>query len=135
MTLQDLTTASGQTIQDFTIPEELLSSDPELVELIMRSESMNDGERQYWFNLAKVMNGEQIEKLRDILTREKQKLAEIDQKYGKKPAEDPAVALQRAQEKGAQRAEKRASLVAQEQAHEAEEKAKEAEVLAELEAL
>ena len=41
-------------------------------------------EKQSWFTLFPMMNEEQIGKLRDILTREKQKLLEIDQKYAQK---------------------------------------------------
>ena len=41
-------------------------------------------EKQSWFTLFPMMNEEQIGKLRDILTREKQKLQEIDQKYAQK---------------------------------------------------
>ncbi len=122
MNLQDIKTKTGKTLKDFTVPEKLIKEDAALVELILKSESMDDGERQYWFNLSEVMNSEQTEKLRDILVRERQKLAEIDAKYsqsGKK--EDPALAFQRAQEAGARRAEHREELKAKEAAFEAEE--------------
>ncbi|MBT3349405.1 hypothetical protein HN954_00795 [bacterium] len=79
--LNALRTPTGKTIQDFEIPENILTSDPKIVELVIRSESMNDGERQYWFNLTKVMNETQLEKLRGILTREREKLEEIEKKY------------------------------------------------------
>jgi len=78
------TPGTGKTIKDFKIPEYMLKEDKELVELIMLSESMNDGERQYWFDLTKTMNIQQVEKLRDILLKERQKLAEIEAKYGVK---------------------------------------------------
>ena len=109
MDLTQIKTATGKAIQDFKIPEELIKQDAELVHLIMRSESMNDDERQYWFNLWEVMNHEQREKLRDILTRERQKLAEIDKKYGK-IKEDPAVIAKRAQEEAIKRAQKQQEL-------------------------
>ncbi len=83
--LTQVKTKSGKGVQDFQIPDGLLEKDPELVVLIMGSESMDDSERQYWFNLWLVMKDEQIEKLRDILTREKKKLAETEAKYAKKP--------------------------------------------------
>lgn len=41
-------------------------------------------EKQSWFTLFPMMSQEQIDKLRDILTREQQKLQEIEQKYAKK---------------------------------------------------
>jgi hypothetical protein len=78
------TPSTGKAIKNFQIPEYMLKEDKELVELIMLSESMNDGERQYWFDLTKTMNIQQVEKLRDILLKERQKLAEIEAKYGVK---------------------------------------------------
>ena len=136
MTLTTLTTKTGKTIQDFTIPEKLMT-DEQLITLIMQSESMKDEERQYWFNLTEVMTPEQIEKLRGILTREKQKLAEIDAKYAssKTPTEDPAVVAQRAQKLAAHRAAEQAKLREREQAHEEKENAEQEAVLAELESL
>ena len=77
-------TKSGKTANDFHIPPKLLQQDRDLVNLILGSESMDDDERQYWFNLYSMMNAEQVGKLRDILTREREKLAEIDARYGKK---------------------------------------------------
>ena len=122
MNLQDIKTKTGKTLKDFSVSEKLLKNDAPLVELILKSESMDDGERQYWFNLFEVMNKEQVEKLRDILVREKQKLAEIDAKYSQgEKKEDPAMAMQRAQEAGARRSEQRAELKAKEAAFEAEE--------------
>ena len=47
----------------------------------------NPEEKQSRFNLLPMMNKEQIDKLRDILTREKQKLTEIEQKYEQKKDE------------------------------------------------
>lgn len=102
--LQTIKTPSGKTIADFRIPQELLEKDPELVDLIIRSESMDDKERQYWFNLTEVMNTEQTEKLRDILVRERKKLAEIDAKYSKKKEVDPVEAAKKAQEMAQKRA-------------------------------
>ena len=88
-TTTQVTTPTGKTLADFRIPAKLTQNDPALIDLIMKSESMKDEERQYWFNLYEVMNTAQIDKLRDILTRERAKLAEIDAKYGKKPKIDP----------------------------------------------
>jgi len=84
----DVKTPSGKKLEDFKVPEELIKNDHHLINLILKTESMNDDERQYWFNLWEVMNHEQREKLRDILTRERQKLAEIG-----KLKEDPKVSL------------------------------------------
>ncbi|MCF7918033.1 hypothetical protein K9L27_03490 [Candidatus Gracilibacteria bacterium] len=125
-----LITKTGKTAQDFTIPEKI-KNDTALIQLILQSESMKDEERQYWFNLTEVMNVEQIEKLRGILTREKEKLAEIDAKYGK-VEEDPAVAAKRAQDAAARRASEQAQLKAKEREQEASEKAQEEAALADL---
>ena len=44
-------------------------------------------EKQSWFNLLPLMTDDQISKLNDILTREKQKLDEIEKKYEDKKLE------------------------------------------------
>ncbi|MCF7830539.1 hypothetical protein K9M41_00875 [Candidatus Gracilibacteria bacterium] len=135
MDIQAIKTKSGKTIKDFTVPEKLVTGDPELVMLIMQSESMDDGEKQYWFNLTEAMSKEQVEKLRDILVREKQKLAEIDTKYGKKEKEDPAVAKLRIEKTAERQAAQRERLRSQERAVEEQEQKEEEEILKELETL
>lgn len=61
---------------------------PDLIELVLRSRSMDKPEeKQSWFNLMPMMTQEQIAKLEDILTREKNKLAEIEKKYDEKKKE------------------------------------------------
>lgn len=74
--------------EDFSIPEAFLGSTKELIQLILESKSLAEhSEKQNWFNLLPIMSQEQIDKLKDILTREKQKLEEINQKYAQKQAE------------------------------------------------
>ena len=74
--------------EKFTIPDEFLTSMPDIIILVLNSKSMdNPEEKQSWFNLLPMMNQEQIDKLKDILTREKQKLLEIEQKYEQKKDE------------------------------------------------
>ena len=116
---------------DFVIPASLQEREPELVDLILKSESMDDGERQYWFNLLEVMNEEQVEKLRGILTREQEKLAAIDKKYGKKAEVDPEVAQQKAES----RIERQKDLKQREAEHNAKEEAEQEAILAELDNL
>lgn len=71
--------------ETFSIPDKFVQTLPDLVILILQSKSMDtQEEKQSWFTLFPMMNDEQIGKLRDILTREKQKLQEIDQKYAQK---------------------------------------------------
>lgn len=73
---------------EFSIPENFLANETDLIQLILESKSLAEHwEKQNWFNLLPIMSGEQIEKLRDILTREKQKLEEINQKYAQKQVE------------------------------------------------
>src|SRR3989338_6529681 len=64
-----------------TISDEVKAKYPELVTLILGSESMNDEERQYWINILPIMTPDQIENLRNILTSEREQLAAIDKKY------------------------------------------------------
>ncbi len=128
-------TTTGKTVTDFTVPPQLMESDPELVQLILESESMDDGERQYWFNLTQVMKPEQLERLRGILTRERDKLAEIRQKYGKtKPMSDQqANAI--AQSEGQKRVAEQAQLQEREAESRAAEAQNEDDLLSELDSL
>lgn len=72
----------------FEIAEEFLVDMPDLIEMILKSKSIDtDEEKQNWFNLLPLMNNEQIEKLRAILEKEKVKLKEIEDKYEQKKIE------------------------------------------------
>lgn len=74
--------------ESFVIPDEFLITMSDLIVLILNSKSMdNSEEKQSWFNLLPMMNKDQIDKLRDILVREKEKLVEIEQKYEQKKDE------------------------------------------------
>ncbi len=73
---------------DYNIPDDMMDNDSDLVVLVLESKSISDNkEKQSWFDLYSLMNLEQIDKLRDILTREKEKLAEIEAKYQAKQDE------------------------------------------------
>ena len=72
----------------YDIPEEFLKADTELVELILSSKAIDSQqEKQNWFNLLPIMTDAQLEKLRNILKKEKQKLKEIEEKYTSKKNE------------------------------------------------
>lgn len=72
----------------FQIPDEFLIDYPQLIEMVLRSKSIDTNEeKQNWFNLLPIMNDEQIEKLKWILVREKEKLDEIENKYEQKKVE------------------------------------------------
>lgn len=74
--------------QNFNIDDNSLSKYANLIVLILNSKSLADNaEKQNRFNLLTIMNEEQISKLEEILTREKEKLEEINQKYAQKQQE------------------------------------------------
>jgi hypothetical protein len=67
--------------EKFAIPKLVRDKYPDLIELIKATESMDDQERQYWFQIIPVMTVEQIAKFKNILVTEKQQLAELDKEY------------------------------------------------------
>lgn len=67
----------------FQITDELQAKFPELIELIIATESMDDDERQYWFDIMPSMTDAQIDRLFDILETERKKLQELEVKYQK----------------------------------------------------
>ncbi len=72
----------------YDIPEEFLKTDAELIELILSSRAIDSQEeKQNWFNLLPIMTDAQLEKLRNILKKERQKLQEIEEKYASKKNE------------------------------------------------
>lgn len=68
----------------FDIPKFVKENYADLVPLIIETKSMDDKERQYWFHILPVMSEAQVTKLRNILAKEKQKLAAIDKEYSEK---------------------------------------------------
>ena len=56
---------------------------PELIKLILNTESMDDDERQYWFDIIPSMTNEQIDRLFNILDTERKKLEALETKYQK----------------------------------------------------
>lgn len=79
--------SAGQTattpavLAKFDIPETVKKQYPDLIPLILETESMTDDERQYWFQILPIMTDDQVVRLREILASEKEKLAEIDKEY------------------------------------------------------
>jgi hypothetical protein len=67
--------------EKFAIPKKVTEKYPDLVALIKETESMDDEERQYWFQILPVMTDEQIKKFKNILITEKDQLAELDKEY------------------------------------------------------
>jgi len=112
--MADNTTQDNKDDVQLIIPEETQEKYPELVEGIKGSKSMDNKERNYWLQVLPVMTEEQVNELRDILSTEKRKLAEIEQKYAskgkpgnsKKP-EKTAEEIQQEQEKKRKEREER----------------------------
>jgi len=116
-------------IEKFEISEEIIKENPALVDLVLKTESMKDEERKYWFQLLPIMSEDQVKKLQDILQNEKDQLTELDTKYAKEvsrlnekqPNWDPNAAK-----------EKRKKVQEDEAAHQKSEKNAEADILSQL---
>lgn len=118
---------------DLVIPDELKKKYPDLIQLILGSESMNDEERQYWVNVLPVMTPEQVDNLRDILESEKRQLAAIDEKYA--PQVDAAKAKEQALQTEEEMRKKREERAEKEMTAEEAEEKKTQELLAKIEEL
>lgn len=64
-----------------SVPPSVRETFPDLVALLIKTESMNVEERDYWFQVLPIMNDEQIIKLRTILVNERDQLKKIDAEY------------------------------------------------------
>ena len=65
----------------FTLLDEVQTKYPRLIELVLATESMDDSERQYWFDILPSMTHEQIDRLFNILMTERHQLEELNLKY------------------------------------------------------
>lgn len=72
---------SKEDLEKFGIAEKFVKENPALVDLILKTESMKDKERKYWFQLLPIMTTEQVQKLQGILQNERDQLATLDAKY------------------------------------------------------
>ena len=70
-----------QNWKTFTISDEVLAQYDELVKMILSTESMDNDERQYWFDIMPSMTESQIDRLYNILDTERNKLEELEVKY------------------------------------------------------
>ena len=75
------TTNKQTTTSKFHIPAAVQEKYPTLIPLILETESMDDEEREYWFQILPKMTPEQVGKFRDILISEKEQLAKLDAEY------------------------------------------------------
>lgn len=123
----------GSVFDKFEIPETVRNQYPDLIPLILGTESMNDDERQYWFQILPIMTDEQIGKLREILTNEKSQLTQLDKEY---EAELKQINQKHVTEwKAFEAREKRTKREAAEKGAEKTEKEKEEELLKKLQGL
>ncbi len=67
--------------KDFSVSDEMQAQYNELVKLILETESMDDDEKQYWFDIMPSMTDDQIDRLFNILDTEKKKLDALEDKY------------------------------------------------------
>ena len=65
----------------FTLLDEIQIKYPELVDLVLGSESIDNNEKQYWFDILPSMTNEQIDRLFNILMTERKQLEELNLKY------------------------------------------------------
>ena len=68
---------------NFQIADEIQADYPELIQLVLNTKSMDDQERQYWFDIMPSMSDEQIDRLYEILDTEKKKLEQLEVNYQK----------------------------------------------------
>ena len=104
------TQAQASSGSSLVVPGEVRQEFPELIELIIHSESMNDEERQYWVNILPIMTPDQVKNLKDILTNEREQLAAIDAKYAKQGSkEDDEAMIRRIEEDRQKKKQERSS--------------------------
>ncbi len=70
-----------QNWKTFTISDEMLAKYDELIKMVLATESMDDDERQYWFDIMPSMTESQVDRLYNILDTERKKLQELEIKY------------------------------------------------------
>lgn len=118
---------TAQKAQKFQVPEIVRKKFPDLEDLIKTTESMNEDERDYWFQILPIMTEDQIRKFRDILISEKEQLAQLDQEYEQEL--DKLNEKHMLEWKEFEQKAQRKALSERETAHEEEEKAREEELL------
>lgn len=65
----------------FQILDEIQAQYWELIKLVLNTESMDNNEKQYWFDILPSMTDEQIDRLFEILETERRKLEDLEVKY------------------------------------------------------
>ncbi len=117
-------------ITKYSIPETVLKKIPDLIALMLQTESMDEAEREYWYQILPVMTDDQVNKLRNILVNEKEQLVRLDEEYNndlKKLNDKHLIEWE-----GFNRKQKRTEIAEAEMESEVTEKEKEAQLLKEL---
>lgn len=65
----------------YVLPSLIETKFPDLPALIFATESINDDEREYWFQIMPIMTEDQLRKFRQILVDERTQLDALDKKY------------------------------------------------------
>jgi septal ring factor EnvC (AmiA/AmiB activator) len=135
-TPQDQTAGTGaqpatQGDDKWNIPAAVMEKYPQLVELIKKTESMSDEEREYWFQILPIMTEDQVTRLRGILDEEKEQLQKLDAQYQDELSKLNKKHLE--EWDSFEKQKEREARKAAEASHEAEEQKAEENILAELE--
>lgn len=65
----------------FVILDEMQVRYPELIDLILRSESIDNNQKQYWMDILPSMTNEQIDRLFNILMTERIEIQKLDLQF------------------------------------------------------
>jgi hypothetical protein len=65
----------------YRIKKEIQELYPELITLVLATESMDNSERQYWFDILPSIKREHKDRLFNILETERKKLKELEIRY------------------------------------------------------
>lgn len=66
------------------VVKEVAQAYPDILQMLFVTPSLNFEEKKYWVQLLPLMSMEHVERLRTILTTERQKMASIDQQFAEK---------------------------------------------------
>ncbi len=75
------TAQTTQTQDKYQIPQAVKDKYPEIIDMILKTESMSEQERQYWFQILPIMTQEQVDRLKNILQEESKQLAKLNEEY------------------------------------------------------
>lgn len=124
------TQQAAQNTQGPQIPQVVLEKYPDLVDMIKKTESMSNDEREYWYQILPIMTEEQVVRLRKILEDEATQLAKLDDQYQSELSKLNDKHLKEWNELDVK--QKKEELKKQEAAHEAEETKAQEDILGQL---